>query len=128
MEQEIHLLRSICREAEGSIRSIDLALRRLPEPLRQDLLQQRRSYEQIAREAGQQLHGRGERSAVNPLALWRPGLGNPLKQRKQDSLEGLQRSLRSVGQMQAIDPKVASLNRQLLLARQEDMGRMNRLF
>ena len=130
MEQDLQLLKSIHRAAKNSIHSINSLEKSLSSGENRSLLQQqRKEYETIAQTAQQLLRLRGQ--GVWPGAIPRlefRSRGQQLEQRKRDSLEGLRSSLRSVNQMQTVDPKVADLNRQLLLSRQADVKRMEQLF
>lgn len=130
MEQEIALLRSILRQSRRSIRSITSVERHLQDiSLRSCLQLQREAYESIANDASRFLRERGR--AVP--AFWNgfrfPGGFPPalIDRRRRNSAAGLHSALNSVGQMQIVDPKVAALNRRLLMVCRADAEQMNLL-
>ena len=123
---ETALLQSIYLQSRRSIRSIDRLQRRGAEGAMQ---LQREEYAQIAREAARLLTERGQplpRQQLLPLPY---PLGNaPFNRRRRDSLRDLNRRVRSVAQMQVADPKVAALNRRLLLVCHADATAMRSTF
>ena len=106
---ETALLCSIYRQSERCIRSIDRLQGRGTDGSMQ---LQREEYVQIAREAARLLQERGQ----HPPRTQAWALPYSADHRRRDSLRDLDRRLRSVAQMQVLDPKVAALNRRLLLA------------
>lgn len=100
---ETALLCSIYRQSERNIRSID----RL-QGTDGAMQLQREEYAQIAREAARLLRERGQ--ALPRTQPWTPPYSADRRRRDLDH------RVRSVAQMQVLDPKVAALNRRLLLA------------
>ena len=129
LNQENQLLRKICRQSKKSLHSIGLASQAAGETkLCAHLSIQRRHYREIAQQAEQLLRQRGQRV---------PGRGLPeihgmsrtalLEYHKKDCERGFEAALFSVSAMQTADPKVAALNRSLLLTYQADLKGMNLL-
>ncbi|MBQ8587313.1 MAG: hypothetical protein IJ453_04440 [Oscillospiraceae bacterium] len=126
MEQEIQLLRSIYRQSRRGMRSVDRLQRSCSDPGSARLFhQQWEEYALIAQTADRFLQQRGytaPMTSVMPLG----GKRDPLSLLA-DSTRQRNRQLCTVKQTLPTDPKVAALNRRLLMACQAELETINML-